>query len=584
MDKKVSMDIKRILHPADLMPYMEKLTAAKVLAVDTETTGLDPHTCQLRLIQLATEDLPVLVIDCFSFLPDGRELIKSVLSASGVKVFQNAKFDLQFLMTLDIFPPTIFDTMLAAQLLRGSGGPAQSNLKMLAQHYLNEDLNKEEQTSNWQGELTESQILYAARDAEILLRLRKVMIPQILENHLTKIAEIEFRCVKAMAHLEYRGIYLDRQKWQELYERTEKDRKAALDELYTYVENPLVQMSLWGEDVAINQNFESQQFVLNVLQDHGITVEATAKQDLYPHRHHPLVKALISYRKAAKSISAFLEPFTTLIHPVTGRLHPRYGQISAWSGRMSCWNPNVQQIPRDSEFRACFAAPPGRKLILADYSQIELRVAAQISGDARMISAYQKGEDLHLLTASLVANKPMEEITSRERQAAKAVNFGLIFGMGAPGLKQYAQQNYGVEMSLEQATEFRERFFKSYTGISRWHQSIKAHLPKEGRTLTGRKFVYYEKAGLPGYYNTPVQGTAADIVKKALGLLVERLAGTDTYIVGIVHDEILLECSAEKAEAVAELLRGTMEEAANSILPRVPTKVDVVVSGSWAEK
>lgn len=201
-----------------------------------------------------------------------------------------------------------------------------------------------------------------------------------------------------------------------------------------------------------------------------------------------------------------------------------------------------------------------------------------------MISAYQQGEDLHLLTASLVAHKPIAEITPQERQAAKAVNFGLIFGMGAPGLQQYAQQNYGVEMSLEQATEFRERFFKAYTGIHRWHQSIKAHLPKEGRTLAGRKFVYYEKAGLPGYYNTPVQGTAADIVKKALGLLIERLAGTDTYIVGIVHDEILLESPAEEAHTMAALLKSTMEEAANAILPKVPTKVDVLVSESWAEK
>ena len=578
------IEIKRIFHPDDLKPYWENLTATKVIAVDTETTGLDPHTCEIRLIQLAAEDLPVLVIDCFSFLPDGREFLKSVLSTSAVKVFQNAKFDLQFLMPLDIYPSLIFDTMLAAQLLRGSGGPAQSNLKMLAQHYLNEELDKEEQTSNWQGNLTEAQILYAARDAEILLRLRKVMIPKIRENQLTQIAEIEFRCVKAIAHLEYRGIYLDQQRWQDLYAKTERERQAALDQLYTYVEKPQLQMSLWGEDVAINQNFESQQFVLNVLHEHGIPVTATGKQDLYPHRQHPIVKSLIAYRKAAKSISAFLQPFTTLIHPVTGRLHPHYGQISAWSGRMSCWNPNVQQIPRDSEFRRCFAAPPGRKLILADYSQIELRVAAQISGDARMISAYQKSEDLHLLTASLVANKSMEDITPQERQAAKAVNFGLIFGMGAPGLQQYAQQNYGVNMSLEQATEFRERFFKAYTGISRWHQSIKAHLPKEGRTLAGRKFVYYEKGGLPGYYNTPIQGTAADIVKKALGLLIERFIGTDVYIVGIVHDEILLESPAEEAQSVAALLKSTMEEAANSLLPNVPTQVDVLISESWAEK
>ncbi|WP_069999150.1 hypothetical protein [Cellulosilyticum sp. I15G10I2] len=148
------MKIKFILHLDDFIPYIEKLSAAKVIAVDTETTGLDPHIHQIRLIQLAAECLPVLVIDCFSFLPDGLTALKHILSNSAVKIFQNAKFDLQFFMPLEIYPPSIFDTMLAAQLLRSSGGPVRANLELLAKYYLNEDLNKKEQKSDWSKDFT----------------------------------------------------------------------------------------------------------------------------------------------------------------------------------------------------------------------------------------------------------------------------------------------------------------------------------------------------------------------------------------------------------------------------------------------
>ena len=136
---------------------------------------------------------------------------------------------------------------------------------------------------------------------------------------------------------------------------------------------------------------------------------------------------------------------------------------------MSCYNPNIQQIPREADFRSCFTAPHGRKLVLADYSQIELRVAAQISGDSRMKSACQKGEDLHALTASLISNVPISQVTKAQRQAAKAVNFGLIFGMGAEGLRQYSSQSYGVDMTLEEAEQFRSAFFQNYHGINWWH-------------------------------------------------------------------------------------------------------------------
>jgi len=575
------MTIIKIYTPQDLLPYIPVIKQAKVIAVDTETTGLNPHIHKLRLIQIAAEGLPVFVIDCFAFLPNGLQLIKDILETPIVKVFQNAKFDLQFFMALGIHPNPIFDTMLAAQLLRTSGGPPRAGLNILAQHYLNEIINKDEQTSDWSGELSDKQIEYAAKDADVLLRLRKVMIEDIYENNLSEIARIEFSCASAIAQIEYTGICLNIPRWNELLAATVKTRDNALDILYDYTSRPIIQMTLTGEDVVTGHNFDSNTFVLKLLQRNGIFLNSTSKSDLSPYLGNPLVRALSDYRKAAKALSSFLYPIPKMISEKTGKLHPRYGQMGAWSGRMTCSSPNIQQIPRSKEFRACFVVPPGRKLIIADYSQIELRVAADMTKDSRMIAAYKNGDDLHKLTASLMLNKPIGTITTQERQAAKAVNFGLIYSMGAAGLKQYSQQSYGVDMTLEEAEKFKKRFFAAYTGIAHWHSTLKKSPPTEGRTMTGRKFTFSSSV-LSALCNMPVQGTAADIVKKALGLLVRRLKGTDTYIIGVVHDEILLESPEDNATQAAELLKSVMEKAGNSILKNVPCQADVNIADNWA--
>lgn len=572
-----------ILSKNEIISYLPEIKQANILAIDTETTGLDPHTDKLRLIQIAVAGLPIFVIDCFSFLPDGANIIKEILETRAVKIFQNAKFDLQFFMALNIYPSPIFDTMLAAQLLSSSGGPSRFGLDVLAQHYLNETLLKDEQKSNWSGRLTESQLEYAAKDADILFRLREIMVKQIYENKLSAVALIEFSCVNAMALIEYTGNCLDIPRWNALLTETEKERDEALEILYTYTGKPTVQLNLFGEEEqSYSFNFDSNTFVLDLLHQNDIQVKSTSKFDLAHHFNHPLVKAITAYRKSSKLISSFLYPIPDMINPKTKRLHPNYAQMGAWSGRMTCWNPNIQQIPRADKFRACFVAPSGRKLIIADYSQIELRVAAEITQDSRMMEAYRNGDDLHRLTASLMVGKDIDSVESQERQAAKAVNFGLIYSMGAAGLKQYAEQSYGVDMPLEQAEQFRSRFFKAYTGIEKWHRAMKNSPLREGRTLTGRKFKFSEDAGLSILSNAPVQGTAADIAKKALGALAQRLKGTDTQIVGVIHDEILLESSDENIDEMTVLLKTTMEEAGNSILKYVPCQADVNVAQNWA--
>lgn len=589
------MEYILIRNPEEGAPFLEQLKNAPVLAVDTETIGLDVHRDRLRLVQIGAPGMPVLLIDCFSFLDGDREdgmarrekgtaFLKEVLEGGKVKIFHNAKFDLQFLRKAGVCAAPVFDTMLAAELLRPCGGPRKVSLAAVAEHYLGESLDKTEQTGDWGGSLSASQLEYAALDSGILLRLWECLGKQLQDNGLERVAQIEFACAPALAWTEYDGICLDLEQWEALCADIQEQYEKSLKALYAFSGEPVFQLTLWGTQEAVDVNFDSNTYVLRLLRENGIRVPSTSRYSLAPYHNHPLVKALTDYRRYAKLLSGFLHPLPAQIHPVTGRLHPRYGQIGAYSGRMCCWGPNIQQIPRETRFRSCFIAPEGRKLVLADYSQIELRVAAQISGDVRMKGAYARGEDLHRLTASLISDTPSEQVSAAQRQAAKAVNFGLIFGMGAAGLQQYAAQSYGVDMTLEEAKKFRDSFFNAYAGISWWHHDLKVGTFREGRTLTGRKFLFTPRSGVADMANTPVQGTAADILKRALGLLFEEIVDRDWKIVGIVHDEILMEVPEAEAMEAALRLKAVMEGAGKDILRSVPCVAEAKTADSWAAK
>lgn len=568
-----------------LCEHSEYLMNASVIGVDTETTGLDPHTDRLRLIQLAVHGKPVIVIDFFRADNDDIKTLSEILSSDSVKIFQNAKFDINFLKAsgFTIGGP-IFDTMIAANLLRTSRGPKRLGLGSLVEFFLGTSLPKEEQLSDFSGNLRDEQIQYAARDAEVLLELRSVMNPALKSNSLVEVAKIEFECTRAVAEIEYTGILIDLPRWEILTQKTKAEYQEAEKKLLDYAGKPVVQPDFFGTAKIMGVNLNSNKQVLDLLNDNGISVGDTSKASLSPYKNEPIVISLHEFRKASKMLSGFLEPMPSFINPKTGRIHAHYGQIGAYSGRMSCGNPNMQQIPRDHEFRRCFIPSPGNSMVIADYSQIELRVAAQIAHDERMIEAYSNSGDLHRLTASLVTGTPIDEITKEQRQAAKAINFGLIFAMGARGLQSYSQDVYNVEMSLGEAEDFREKYFKAYEGIRRWHDGIKRNPPRVSRSLTGRRYFHREDAGLAGLYNIPVQGSAADIIKNALGLLVKRLGGTNARIIAVVHDEILLETPSENALKSAAVLKQTMEEAGRVYMPDVPLVADVQIASSWAEK
>ena len=554
------------------------------LGLDCETTGLDPHIHTIRLIQIAGPNRPVMLIDLPQIAPCDRHPLQQILSSPVLKITHNGKFDWQFLAQAGLQPATpFFDTQLAYRVLT-AGLKTGLSLQTLAQKLLNIELDKTQQVSDWSKPLTSKQLQYAALDAAILLELYPILVKKLERSHLLKIAQLEFHCMPAVAQMELNGMLLDLSRWQTLGAKLAGDRDAALHQVRQLRIADNAQISLLPEITdTINPN--SPQQVLAALQAAGIPVNSTNQKELVPlARQYPVIRALLDYRHLSKITATFAASLPKHIHSVTGRIHPTYYQIGARSGRFSCRNPPLQTIPRDTAARTCFVAAPGHQIVQADYSQIELRIVARLSGDTQMQRAYRRGEDLHRLTAALVTGKEINAVSEEDRRLAKAINFGLIYGMGAAKLQSYAETKYGVSLSLEQAKAFRKRFFEAYAGVAEWHETIKRSYIrgiKESRTLAGRRRRWADQPRLAELLNHPVQGLNADITKLALVKLVKTLADTGAKLVCTVHDEILLECPVIEVEPVSRLLHQCMIAAAQKFLHPIPVTVDVKVSASW---
>jgi DNA polymerase-1 len=291
---------------------------------------------------------------------------------------------------------------------------------------------------------------------------------------------------------------------------------------------------------------------------------------------HLLADLLRRYRKARKGVTTYGADWLEYLSD-DGRVRADWKQLGAASGRMACREPNLQNLPRGLAYRQCFRAPAGRVLVKADYSQIELRIAAKITKDKAMLDAYAKGLDLHTLTAQRLLGK--DDVTKADRQIAKSANFGLLYGMGAERYREYAKTNYGLELTLAQAKHYRAGFFNAYPGLARWHRSV-GDRPVDTRTLTGRRRLAVER--FTEKLNTPVQGTGADGLKMALALLWERRdRGPGAFPVLAVHDEIVVECDADQAEAVAGWVKAAMVEAMAPLIDPVPVEVEVKAAPTW---
>ena len=461
--------------------------------------------------------------------------------------------------------------MLRAAGVAVEGTYADTMLAALVRDYLGEDLSKAQQAGDSTGALTPAQLAYAAKDAYILLRLWEAIVPDLEAAQLMAVAELEFAALLALVEIELTGMKVDRAALTALQQTLADARDAAVSAVRAALEAPTL-------------NPQSPPQLLPVLQGRGIPVQSTGKDVLRPLAAvHPELHPLSQY-KDIDVLQRCVVSLITHVNRDTGRIHVRCHQLGAATGRLSVRDPSLQNISRDPQIRCCFVAEPGSVLVMADLSQIELRITAEISGDARMISAFRDGQDLHRLTASLLTGKPLGEVTADDRQAAKAVNFGLIYAMGAPGLRDYAQTNYDVELTLAQAKAFRERFFEAYPDVAAWQTQLRRRGAYKSRTLSGRRRRWPEQPPLTELLNTPVQGTGADILKRALGLVPPALQGTGARIVGTVHDEIILEAPEAQAEEAATRLETVMQQAGRTYLKRVPIDVEVVIANNWVKQ
>ena len=303
---------------------------------------------------------------------------------------------------------------------------------------------------------------------------------------------------------------------------------------------------------------------------------------------HPIADAIFEYRKWQK----LKEDVVSCIHGIRpdGRIHGEFDPLGTDTGRFSSSEPNMQNITR-GDLRTAFVASVGKVLVIADYSQIELRAAAYFSGDKRMLEAFIKGEDLHAKTASIVLGKSEKEITNDERQLAKALNFGLLYGRSADGLVRYAKTKYGVEMTEKQAAKTRAIFFKHYDGLARWHakawDEVECTEVVEGRTILGRRRLINPEASnwdcFQAKTNLVVQGACADGLKLALCEIRKRLP-RGVWIIAIVHDQIIAEAPEAKAEQVKKLLTKIMVSAFETLFKKqVPIEVDAKICENWGE-
>jgi DNA polymerase-1 len=579
-----------------LRTAMDELSRLPAIGFDTETTDLDPYRGRLRLLQLSAPDgVRIVDLNCFAGADpkqseELRPLRELLAAPRPVKIAHNAKFDAKWTRhTLGVELGCLFDTLLASQLISAGDQEDRHGLDAVVSRYLGETVDKAERLSDWSGELSESQLQYAAIDAAVLVPLREKQIERLKAEDLMRCARLEFECVLPLAVLELNGIYLDQHRWREQLVVVEKRRAELAEELQEMLAEESAQGSLFGPQ-RVDINIDSHVQLTRALTRLGVPVpDSTRNWKLQPlAANYPVVATLLEYRTVQKALTSYGENILNEIKPQTGRIHADFRQIGAPTGRMACTNPNIQQVPHAVEYRRCFRAPEGRKLIISDYSQIELRILADFTGDRGFIDAFNSGADLHRVTAAQVFGVKLEDVTGEQRSFAKRLNFGVVYGIGA---QRFATM---TGLSQTEAEDILRRYFATYRQLDNWLRSAAQQAVRERtapRTVAGRlarfRFDSEDRQAVSlvqrNGKNSPIQGSSADILKRSLRLLHDQLRDTTACLVNIVHDEIVVEADAAEAAEIARKVEEAMCAAGEEYVKSVPVKVETEVSDEWVK-
>lgn len=566
-------------HQFDKM--LEELRSSPVsVALDIETFSdgrrgaLDPWTNSVRLISICFSQKPFVIdVDALeSRVPELLEVLKSK-----VLIAHNARFDLLSLREKFGFRPrAAVCTMTLSRLLSAGEDEMKHDLGSVLERQLGISLPKDQGSSAWGAEnLSDAQIQYAADDVMYLYQLALTLLEAGRYNGLEAVMKLETDLIPVLLDMEFTGFPADRERLEDLISKVEADLTETESNAKTLL-----------EDQEINLNSGPQ--LIEAFGRLGVSLDNVQGATLQ-RVNHPAATAVLARNQNRK----FLEQARGYYDSIRedGRIHCEWKSSTVKTGRFSSNKPNLQNVPR-GPLRAVFHPLAGRKFVVADYSQIELRVAAVLSKDPLMLETFKSGDDIHRRTAAALLSKKPDEISAEERQKAKAVNFGFLFGQGARGFVQYAQESYGVNISHSDAKAFRNRWLRAFPGISNWQRRCErdagSSSVREVRTLTGRRR-FLPHGSDKGWkrkttlLNTPVQGTAGDGLKRAL-LRVAREIPEDCQVVSSIHDEIIVECPEISAESVRRQVEAIMVEEMESLLKDVPVEVEANVCDSWDEK
>lgn len=604
-EELLSVDYQTILTEEDFFNWLEKLKSAELFAFDTETTSLKYMEAEIVGVSFAVEAGQAAYVPLGHDYLDAPEQLdrawvlnqlKPLLEDDDVKkVGQNLKYDKNVLFNHGINLRGIqHDTMIESYVLNSTSN--RHDMDTLAASYLGkETIHFEDIAGKGAKQLTFNQISvdiaapYAAEDADITLQLHQVLFPKLKEQAglLQVYEEIDLPLVPLISKIERTGAVVDAyllgQQSQDLAKRIVELEREAYD--------------LAGEEFNLSSPKQLQVIFFEKL---GLPVikktpkgqPSTAEPILQELAlDYPLPKVILEHRSLAKLKTTYTDKLPQLINPSTGRIHTSYHQAVTATGRLSSSDPNLQNIPIRSEegrrIRQAFVAPNGYKLIAADYSQIELRIMAHLSQDEGLLTAFSKGEDVHKATAAEVFDVSLDEVTSDQRRKAKAINFGLIYGMSAFGL---AKQ---IKVARHEAQQYIERYFERYPGVLSYMDRIRAQAHEDGfvETVFGRRLYLpdinarnkmLQQAAERTAINAPMQGTAADVIKKAMLNVDQALSdsGLDARMIMQVHDELVVEVLASQVDEVKALLIDKMMSAAKL---DVPLLVEAGVGDNWDE-
>ena len=571
------------LHVIDNFDDAHKLAAelagCKRLALDIETakidpghpqSGLNPKLSRIRLIQYCNGT------DCFlfdQFKIDSLDWINPLLDIETVA--HNALFEASHFLHQGIIFNNLHDTMLMGRVFFDENRA----LKDLAEEALDLKLDKTLQVSNWgRPELLQEQLEYGAADAVVAFELVNIFDQWLEENesHYRNAYQFLRSLIYPLARQASHGVPFDEEYHNQIIAWWEQTRDIALSQISLANPNSAKQKQAWLEETLTEEE----------LFDWPLTAKgnlSTNRETLEKAHHIPAAAPLAEHTTISSRLSNFGAKLKAQL--VDGRLYPGYQIAGMVTGRFGCRNPNIQNMPR-SEFKQCFRAPEGFVFVTGDLSQIELRVAGILSEDDVINEAYRNGEDLHRSMAARMSGKKPDDISKDERTAAKAVNFGLLFGAGAETLQRQAVSSYGIDMSLEEAGEYRDLFFETYPQFHEWQQEIVEATNLYGSSESNliRLTRHYDKEVYTHAMNYPIQSSAWEVLALAI-LYVDTHAPEGVHISHHVYDELTLIAPESFALKAAELLKDAFYHGFNTCFPNAPDRdlVEVGVGKTWGD-